>query len=72
MADYRLYCYDGAGKIWVADWIEADTDEEAIATARLIKAAMRSEVWHRDRLVATLQAGIASFDQKPPDAESRI
>src|SRR4029078_3009309 len=30
MGDYRLYCLDGEGRISLADWIEADTDDEAI------------------------------------------
>jgi len=57
MAEYRLYCLDGAGRISLADWIEADSDEEAIAAAhRLEHGAAKCEVWQRDRLVATLDA----------------
>jgi hypothetical protein len=61
---YKLYCYDGAGNIWVADWIEAASDEEAVAAARLMKAAVKCEVWQQDRLVATLDSGIATLS--PP------
>jgi hypothetical protein len=71
VADYRLYCYDGAGKVWIADWIEASTDEEAIAAARLIKGAVRCEVWQRERLVATLDSGIATLGGPASDIQAR-
>jgi hypothetical protein len=55
MADYRLYCLDGQGHISLADWIEAASDEEAIAEARRLRAdAHRCEIWLRNRLVARL------------------
>ena len=55
MAAYRLYCLDGAGHIGLADWIEADTDEAAIAGARELRPdAHRCEIWLKDRLVAKL------------------
>jgi hypothetical protein len=57
MAEYRLYCLDGAGRISLAEWIDADTDEEAIAKARKIEhGAIKCEVWQRNRLVARLSA----------------
>jgi hypothetical protein len=57
MPDYRLYCLDGAGRISLADWIEAETDEEAIETARnMQRGARKCEVWQRRRLVKTLNA----------------
>jgi len=56
-ASYRLYCLDGNGGIHLADWVEADTDGEAIAQARQIEHGSRKcEVWQRNRLVATLNA----------------
>ena len=57
MADYKLFCFDGAGKLWVDDWIVADTDEEAIAAARAVKNAERCEVWEKHRLVAKIEGG---------------
>jgi hypothetical protein len=55
--EYRLYCLDGAGRISLAEWIEADGDEQAIAKARSIQhGALKCEVWQRDRLVARLGA----------------
>ena len=55
MTNYRVYCYDGAGKLWVADWVEAASDAEALAAARAIKVAFKCEVWERDRLVGTIE-----------------
>jgi hypothetical protein len=57
MADYRLYCLDSAGRITLADWLEADSDEEAIETARKKQqGARKCEIWERRRLVKTLDA----------------
>jgi len=53
MAAYRIYCLDGAGHIGLADWIEADGDEAAIAEARKLRPdAHKCEVWQKSRLVA--------------------
>jgi hypothetical protein len=55
MASYRLYCLDGAGHISMAEWIEAATDEEALARAKVLKnGALRCEVWDGNRLVGSL------------------
>jgi hypothetical protein len=34
MAEYRLYCLAGAGRIRLAAWIEAADDADAIRQAR--------------------------------------
>ena len=57
MADYRLYFLDGAGHIGLADWLEASDDEDAIAKAREMRPdANKCEIWHKDRLIARLDA----------------
>ena len=57
MAEYRLYCLDGAGKIDLAEVIQASTDEEALAKARDLKQnGLKCEIWQRNRLVAALDA----------------
>jgi len=57
MPSYRLYCLDGAGRISLADWIEAASDDEAVATARTMEhGARKCEVWQGDRLVAKLDS----------------
>jgi hypothetical protein len=57
MADYRVYCLDGAGRIALADWIEASDDDDAIAKARKLKPNANScEVWQKGRLVAKLSS----------------
>lgn len=55
MADYRLYCLSGNGRIDLADWVEANSDGEAIEKVRELKPdAHRCEIWLKDRLVARL------------------
>ena len=66
MAVYKLFCFDGAGKLWVDDWIEVDSDEEAVAAARAVKDAVKCEVWHQHQLVATIQDGRAIYDKSRP------
>jgi hypothetical protein len=57
MADYRLRCLDGAGRIGLADWIEAKDDIEAISKARQLKPDAHScEVWQKERLVARMSS----------------
>lgn len=51
---YRVYCYDSKHKILTSDWIEAATDEEAIALAEEAGYVTRCEVWDGRRLVAEL------------------
>lgn len=55
MADYRLYCVDGVGKINAApELIDARTDDEAIVLARSKRLVVSSELWDRNRLVAKI------------------
>jgi len=64
MTDYRIYCLDATGHIGLADWIEAATDEDAVAQARRMKRdALKCEVWQRSRLVAVLNATLESSEQ---------
>ena len=57
MVAYRLYCMDGEGHIHYAEPLEAADDQDAISKAHDLKMhAAKCEVWHRDRLVATLNA----------------
>jgi hypothetical protein len=51
MPAYRVYCLDGAGKVWAAEWIEAEDDAAAIESARQFNTAVRCEVWNGQRLV---------------------
>ena len=51
MPAYRVYCLDGTGKVWAAEWIEADDDAAAIGSARQFNTAMHCEVWQGQRLV---------------------
>ena len=51
MSAYRVYCLDGAGKVWAAEWIEAADDAAALDAARRFHTAVRCEVWQGQRLI---------------------
>jgi hypothetical protein len=57
MPTYRLYCLDDGGQIGFADWIEANTDADAIAKARQVKRnGQKCEVWRGSELIGALDA----------------
>jgi hypothetical protein len=45
----------GADHVLEAEWVSAETDEEAIAAARALKGSGLREVWMGDRLVAAVR-----------------
>lgn len=49
---YRVYCYDDVHKILSGDWLEAASDEEALAKAHAKGFCTQWEVWDGNRLVA--------------------
>ena len=53
---YRIYCFDALHKIVTADWIEAASDEQAIAKAEAAGFGSKCEIWEGRRLVAQLEA----------------
>jgi hypothetical protein len=53
---YRAYFFDAKQRVLTADWVECDTDEEAIAKARQSGFASKCEIWDGDRMVAQLEA----------------
>jgi len=54
LADYRLYCLDGANKVASAEWVEADDDEAAIEVAKQMHEGQQCELWQGRRFVARL------------------
>jgi Leu/Phe-tRNA-protein transferase len=56
VAKYIVYCLNEAGNIWRSEWIDADSDEEALDTARALGLAHGCEVWDRDRPVGKVDA----------------
>jgi hypothetical protein len=52
---YRVYCFDAAHRVLTADWIEAASDEEAIAKAEAQGFGSKCEIWDGRRLVADLE-----------------
>jgi hypothetical protein len=59
-ANYRIYRIDGAGHVTGVEWVEAASDEDALAAARRIDEPGKLEVWLRDRLVGTVRIEAAS------------
>ena len=55
MKTYRVYCFDAAHKVLTADWLEAASDEEAIAKAQALGFGTKCELWDGRRLVAQLE-----------------
>ena len=53
---YRIYCLDAARKIVSADWLDATTDEDAVAEAEAAGFGSKCEIWNGDRLVAQLES----------------
>jgi hypothetical protein len=51
MKYYRRYCFDGAGRIISAEWLQAVNDAQALVEAKEKSDCFRLEVWDRDRLV---------------------
>jgi hypothetical protein len=54
VAEYRLYCLDGANKVASADWIDAGDDSAAVELARGMHNGYQCELWQGKRLVARL------------------
>jgi hypothetical protein len=55
MLHYRLYCFDGAGKVWAAEWLEAASDQDAVQAAHRMDVGIKCELWEGKRLVATIE-----------------
>ena len=53
---YRLFCYDGAGRILSANWLVAANDDAAVAAANDVDKGTRREIWDRNRLVGRIAA----------------
>jgi hypothetical protein len=51
---YRVYCYDARMKTVSSDFIDAATDEEAIAQAEARGFGSKCEIWDGNRMVAKL------------------
>ena len=51
---YRIYCYDASVRNVSSDFIEADSDEAAIAAVTEMGFGSRCEIWEDSRMVAQL------------------
>ena len=57
--DYRVYCHDGVHKVVSAEWVDAATDDEAIAAIKLLYPTLDCELWQGRRLVAKIASNRA-------------
>lgn len=55
MANYRLYCLDGRGKISAAEWLEAEDNAAAVVAARKLGKSVSCELWLRDRMIERIE-----------------
>ena len=55
MTAYRLYFTDGDGHIVRGEWIEAESEADAIDIARSRKHPNRVEIWRRMKLVTSVE-----------------
>ena len=61
MGNYKAYCFDGKGKVWVEDRLVAENDDEAIELALAIRNAIKLEVRDDHRIVSVIDRQPASF-----------
>ena len=52
--NYRVYCLDGLNRVLTADWVDARSDDEALAAVRSRYNQVQLELWDDRRLVAAL------------------
>ena len=55
-SNYRVYCHGGANKVVNAEWVDARSDEEAVAFVEATYPSYDCELWEGRRLVATIQS----------------
>ena len=56
MAKYVIYCVNERGGFSRSEWIDADSDADALAQARKLNLDQDCEVWMRDRMVGRVPA----------------
>lgn len=54
--NYRVYCHDGVNKVVSAEWVDAQTDDEAIALVQARYSEYDCELWDGRRLVAKIDS----------------
>ena len=68
MAGYRICVLDSEGRIRAEDWVEADSDEEAVLKARELRPDGRQcEIWHKASFVGRVTFA-GRFEGGEPEA----
>jgi hypothetical protein len=52
--NYRFYCLDGTGRLHLAEWFAACSDQDAIEHIRARHPDSTCEIWQGKRLVASI------------------
>ena len=68
--DYRYYLLDRAGALHPAEWLSANSDEEAIARIKSRHPHSKCEIWQDRRLVASLSPNLGTSLAPCPDPVS--
>ena len=56
MTEYRVYRLDGVSGKTSTEWIEAQTDEEAVSRVKFdMRTTIRCEIWRGNRVVKRLE-----------------
>jgi hypothetical protein len=64
--DYRYYRLDGLGHIQGAEWLDAASDEEAIAQLKSKHSDGTCELWKGKRLVGRIRRDASGEITPPP------
>jgi hypothetical protein len=59
---YRIYVLD-EWRMLSGDWLDAESDQQAIAAARAANPASKCEVWENGRLIAAFGPGRLSVQR---------
>jgi hypothetical protein len=61
VADYRVYCLNGTGKIGGAgEWVQANSNDEILALTKPKKLNVRCDIWDGIRMAALIHPSALS------------
>jgi hypothetical protein len=61
-SDYRYYRLDGAGRLYEAEWVKAESDQNAIEQVRTKHPTSTCALWQGTRLVAKIAPKMIEVD----------
>jgi hypothetical protein len=66
---YRLYILNSAGRIDKAQWVDAESDEQALAKVGAMNLRADAELWSLTRKVAVVRAAVDPASLLAPDQQ---